>query len=249
MTLLALWGLFFILVAGTALLACWRAWQWWRATAQQFHAARARRRRDPMILPRIAPELLRAQARMASLKRQGYGVGAALTDTNAGATSPVGAPEAGRWQVLLQQGMRYVVRPAAGLGWANLLLGLLVAAGVVRGLLWEIQRHPPLPPHAGAVAETIIQGFARQSSYRVPDSVEVIRRFYHRELPQRGWRYCGTQATPRCTNLVGVGAEDEIDVYRRPDDRDFAGLSIEIWARRDRDGLTLVTVFETRLRR
>jgi hypothetical protein len=120
---------------------------------------------------------------------------------------------------------------------------------LIWGLNWEVQRHPPLPPGAVQVRETIIQGFARQTSYRVPQSIDNVRAFYQRELADLGWCYCGTQATPRCSNLISAGAEQEIDVYRRPQDGDFSGLSIEIWPQRDPNGQTFVTVFETRLRR
>ena len=49
--------------------------------------------------------------------------------------------------------------------------------------------------------------------------------------------------------LIRAGAEHEIDVYRRPEDHDFSGLTIEIWPQRDPNEQTYVTVFETRLRR
>jgi hypothetical protein len=81
----------------------------------------------------------------------------------------------------------------------------------------------------------------------VPESIDAVRAFYQRELPKLGWRYCGTQATPRCSNLMPAGAEHDIDVYRRPADRDFSGLTIEVWPQRDPNGQTFVIVFEMRL--
>lgn len=54
--------------------------------------------------------------------------------------------------------------------------------------------------------------------------------FYPDTLPSAGWRYCGTQATPGCTNMPRLPeAAPEIDVYRRVEDRDASGVTIEIW--------------------
>ena len=221
MTIFALWGLFWILIAGTTLVVGGLAWYWWHAIRQRNSAT------TPSEPVGAAAELLQAHARIASLKPQ--------------STVPPVSPGAGRWQALVQQGSRQVKRLGVGLA----LVVLVGSAGAVRGLIWEIQRHPPLPPNASAISENLIVGIARQTTFRVPDSVDAIREFYQRELPPRDWSYCGTQNTPRCANLAGPGGRDEIDIYRRPDDRDFTGLTIEVWVRRDRDGLTFVTVFET----
>ena len=129
---------------------------------------------------------------------------------------------------------------------ALVVLGLLVI--VVRlGFRWEEQRHPPLPPQAVQVGEQLFPGAYRQTTLRVPSSVADVRRFYHDTLPTQGWRYCGTQATPGCTKMPRMPeAAAEIDVYRRVDDRDGTGVTIEMWPRWvAAQGHTFVTVYET----
>ena len=189
------------------------------------------------------------QAQMARIRRPGHGASLSPEEAHnaAGGAAATPAKYRTRWWSIAREVTDPAESLASWLGLPIILMVFLGASCVVSGLIWQTQRHPPLPPQALQVTETLIQGFARQTTYRVPDSIETVRAFYQRELPKQGWRYCGTQATPRCTNLIRAGAEDEIEVYRRPDDRDFTGLTIEIWARRDRDGQTFVTVFETRV--
>ena len=132
-------------------------------------------------------------------------------------------------------------------GWLPFLLLVLVVAAVVVGLSREGSRHPPLPPQAQNISTNISTGDLRQTSFRLAGSIADIRAFYQQELPGRGWRYCGTQATPRCTNMLNA-SDPQIDVYRRADDTNYTGSTIEIWPILNPDGLTYVTVFETRPR-
>jgi hypothetical protein len=245
MNVLFLWIMLWIWVACTGSLILFLVWRWWRDTFAR------RRIASPSAQTLIGQQFLRAQARLIRLKRQ----------TREAAFLPEEHDTAGS-----DQASTHPTKHASGrsvfrqvkhlaeslplwLGWPSALIAFLAIGCVLGGLIWEVQRHPPVPPQAVQLRETIIQGFARQTSYRVPESVDAVRMFYQRELAKQGWHYCGTQATPRCTNLMRAGAEHEIDVYRRPEDHDFSGLTIEIWPQRDPNDQTYVTVFETRLRR
>ncbi len=133
-------------------------------------------------------------------------------------------------------------------GWFRVLLLILAIAAVAGGLIWERQRHPPLPPQAQQVATSLMADI-RQTSFQYPGTIAELRAFYEQALPQRGWRYCGTQATPNCTNLPGFGAQVEIDVYRRVADRNGTGVTIEVWPIWDAvRHETFVKVFETTFR-
>lgn len=133
-------------------------------------------------------------------------------------------------------------------GWGRFILLLLVIVGVVVGLLWERQRGVPLPPEAQSVTSDINAGATRQTTFTVPGSPEQARAFYRQALPERGWSYCGTQATAGCTNMIALndGSAPQIDVYRRPEDTAFNGRTIEVWPIRNARGETFVTIFETR---
>lgn len=147
--------------------------------------------------------------------------------------------------------LRQIGRPvrllASSLGWLGVLLLILAIAGLAGGLIWERQRRPPIPPKAQNVTSDISAGTIRQTSFRVPTPVADVRAFYQQELPKRGWRYCGTQATARCTNMINA-ADQQVDVYRRADDRNYTGSTIEIWPQQGAGGLTYVTLWETRSR-
>src|SRR5215207_6234491 len=147
--------------------------------------------------------------------------------------------------------LRQVGRPLTFLaswlgGWSRLLLLVLVLIGIGAGLLWEQQRHPPVPPGAQQVVTALIADL-RQTTFRYPGSVAEVRAFYQQALPQRGWRYCGTQATPRCTNLIRLVDRpgEAIDVYRRADDQDYLGSTVEIWPIDRANGQIFVTAYET----
>jgi hypothetical protein len=127
------------------------------------------------------------------------------------------------------------------------VIAIAASVGISAGLNWEQQRHPPLPPQASKVGELIIQGNSgsgsaglRQTTYRVPMTVEDVRRFYQQELARLGWRYCGTQATPDCTTKQQLSAEaPQTDVYQR------MSVTVEIlatWNAEQRQ--TTVTVVE-----
>ncbi len=132
-------------------------------------------------------------------------------------------------------------------GWKYVLLLVLLGSIALGGFIVEQRRHPPLPPQAYRVDEQLMPGAFRQTSFRVPSPVAEVRHFYQRELPHRGWRYCGTQAPPRCPNLGRLPeAGQEVDVYRRVGDRDATGVTIEIWPIWDAvHHETFVTVWET----
>jgi hypothetical protein len=117
----------------------------------------------------------------------------------------------------------------------------------VAGLLWQRQG-VPVPPGSQNVASDINSTIARKTTFTFPGAIDEVRAFYQRELPQRGWRYCGTQATAHCTNLIALndGSAQLTDVYRRADDQNNQGRTIEIMPIRRADGQTYVTVFETR---
>jgi hypothetical protein len=141
--------------------------------------------------------------------------------------------------------------PASALGrWfggGRALLLLLVVAALAGGLLWERRRHPPVPEGAAQV-QTALNVDIRQTTFRYPGGAAELREFYRQALPQRGWRYCGTQATPGCTNLTVLNTRpaDAVEVYRRADDQGSAGATVEIWPIESGEGLLYVTVYETR---
>jgi hypothetical protein len=137
----------------------------------------------------------------------------------------------------------------AGAGWfgrLNLLLGCIVVTVAVGGVIWEQRLHPPLPPGATQLLETSIMDLALQTSYRIAEPLDTVRAFYRRELPQRGWHYCGTQATPGCSNMPTMLPNTAIDVYRRDADPAASSKTIEVWAQPAPDAQTFVTVLETR---
>ncbi len=128
----------------------------------------------------------------------------------------------------------------------NGLLLVVVLIIVAAGLAHEQQLHAPLPPQAYQVEDDLLPGAARQTWFRVPTPVEEVRRFYQRALSSRGWHYCGTQATPHCTNLPGFGGKPAIDVYRRVADQNATGVTIEVWPIWDAvHHETVVKVYET----
>jgi hypothetical protein len=131
-------------------------------------------------------------------------------------------------------------------GWSRLALLVLALAGLGAGLIWEQRRHPPTPPGAEQVAVGLMSDI-RQTSFWFPGAAADLRAFYRQQLPQRGWEYCGTQATPGCTNLTQLidRPSDAMDVYRRADDRNRTGSTIEVWPVRTENGRTFVTIFET----
>lgn len=133
------------------------------------------------------------------------------------------------------------------LGWWGFIILILAVAGLVSWWRWDRGRQLPLPPQAQNVSSDIIGSLAKRTMFAVPTSVDDVRAFYQHVLPQRGWSYCGTQATPRCTNLANAasGPGDQVDVYRRADDQGFTGTTLEIWPAVIESGGTQVSVYET----
>ena len=130
---------------------------------------------------------------------------------------------------------------------------LLVISALRAGFTWQEQRHPPMYPQATKLGELVVpsnpvSGYAalRQTTYRVPLTVEEVRRFYQQELSRTGWHYCGTQATPECTTKRQVSeAAPQIDVYQRLGTRGEITVTVEIkatWNAEQRQ--TIVTVVE-----
>ncbi|MBA3942987.1 MAG: hypothetical protein H0X37_00325 [Herpetosiphonaceae bacterium] len=144
----------------------------------------------------------------------------------------------------LTQLVQYPVRWIGG--WFHFLLLVLALVAVGGGLLWERQRHTPVPPGAQNIQSTINAGVA-QTSFRVAESVADVRSFYRQVMPQRGWQYCGTQGTPRCSNMIALvgGADQQTDVYRKPGDTSYRGSTVEIWPIQNPGGQVFVTIFET----
>ncbi len=132
------------------------------------------------------------------------------------------------------------------LGWWSFIVLIVVLVVVITWWNWERGRQLPLPPQAQNVSTELLGALAKRTTFVVPTSIAEVRTFYREVLPQRGWSYCGTQATPRCTNLLSAagGPGDQVDVYRRAEDRDYTGTTIEIWPAENAQGGTLVAIFE-----
>lgn len=125
---------------------------------------------------------------------------------------------------------------------------LILAIGImVSGLIWEQQRHPPVPPGSEQVTTSLIAN-VRQTTYWYTGTQQEVRAFYQQEMPKRGWHYCGNQGTPNCTNLIRLNTrpDEAIDVYRKADDQSFQGMTVEIWPVKTENGRTYVTFYETR---
>ncbi len=128
----------------------------------------------------------------------------------------------------------------------GLILLVLVLVGVGYGLMWERNRHPPLPPGATAAVVSTAPDL-RQTAYDYPGSTDQLRAFYAEAMSARGWQRCGDGSTPGCSNLPQLVDRDPttIEVYRRADDQNGTGPTVEIWPI-PRDASLYVTVFETR---
>lgn len=140
-------------------------------------------------------------------------------------------------------GVQSVIR---SLGWMSFVLLILVVVGLVAWWRWDQSRQLPLPPQAQNVSSQILGPLAKQTSFVVPTSAADVRAFYRTALTQRGWTYCGTQATPGCSNLgtSNNGAGDQVDVYRHDSDARKTGQTIEVWPAEHPGSGTSVAVFE-----
>jgi hypothetical protein len=132
-------------------------------------------------------------------------------------------------------------------GWSRFIALVVVLLGLVGWYLWERGRDLPLPPQAQNVAESLGTD-SRDTTFVFGGSAEELRAFYQQALPPRGWRYCGTRATAGCTNRIVLNdaSDQQTDVYRRADDQDSSGPTIEIWWLRNASGELRVSISETR---
>jgi hypothetical protein len=146
----------------------------------------------------------------------------------------------------MQQVGRLLRYPVAWFGGVRFLLLIVVVVGIAAGLYWERERHPPFPPGAADISSSINAG-VRQTSFRFRGSVADIHAFYRQEMPKRGWRYCGTQTTARCSNMITLagGADQQVDVYRQAGDVNYTGPTIEVWPIQRPGQETFATLFET----
>ena len=138
------------------------------------------------------------------------------------------------------------VRSTIGwLGWWSFMLLIVAVIGVIAWWNWERGRQMPLPPQAQNVSSELLGALAKRTTFVVPASIAEVRGFYRQALQQRGWSYCGSQVTPRCSNLANAGAPgDQVDVYRQAEDRNYTGTTIEIWPAENAQGGTVVSIFE-----
>ena len=132
-------------------------------------------------------------------------------------------------------------------GWVQFAILIVVLVGMAGWYLWSRGNDLPLPPQAQGVTQNL--GTAtRDTSFVFGGPVEDLRAFYQQALPPRGWRYCGTRATAHCTNLIQLNdsSDQRVDIYRRADDQNFKGPTIEIWWLENASGALQVSISETR---
>ena len=133
------------------------------------------------------------------------------------------------------------------IGGPQLMLLILVLLGLGGWYFWDRSKNLPLPPQARNVTRNL--GTAtRDTSFVFGGSINDLRAFYQQQLPPRGWRYCGTRAIAHCTNLIQLNnsSDERVDIYRRADDQDFSGPTIEIWWLENTHGALQVSISETR---
>lgn len=145
------------------------------------------------------------------------------------------------------QRLSAVVRaPVKWLGWWGLIALTLT---FIVGISWwnrERTRQLPIPRQAQNMSSQLLGSLAKQTTFTVPQSAAEVQAFYQQMLPQRGWQHCGTQATPRCTNLITPPNEtaQQVDVYRQAGDESYAGPTIEVWPAQNTPGETRVVIWE-----
>jgi hypothetical protein len=132
-------------------------------------------------------------------------------------------------------------------GWPYFIALLLVILVGLGWYFWDRGRTIPLPPQAQNVTQNLTSS-TRNTVFIFNGSIEELRGFYQQELPTRGWRYCGTRAIERCTNLLhlNVGTDEQTDIYRMADDQTFSGPTIEIWPVTNARAELQVNIVETR---
>jgi hypothetical protein len=132
-------------------------------------------------------------------------------------------------------------------GWSRLILLLVVLLGVAGWYVWDRGRDLPVPPQAQNLSQNL--GVAsRDTTFVFAGSVDELRAFYQQAMPPRGWRYCGTRATADCTNLIALNNESDerVDIYRRADDQNLSGSTVEISWLLNANGQLQVSISETR---
>jgi len=132
-------------------------------------------------------------------------------------------------------------------GWPQFILLIAVLAGLVGWYFWERGKDLPLPPQAQNVTQELGTS-SRDTIFVFGGSIDDLRAFYQQQLPSHGWRYCGTRAIEHCTNLIQLNdsSDERVDIYRRVDDQNFSGPTIEIWWLENARGELQVNISETR---
>jgi hypothetical protein len=132
-------------------------------------------------------------------------------------------------------------------GWPRLILLLAVLLGLAGWYFWDRGKDLPVPPQAQNVVQNLGTA-SRDTTFVFAGSVDELRAFYQQTLPPRGWRYCGTRATKDCTNLIALNNESDerVDIYRRADDQNFSGSTVEISWLLNASGQLQVSISETR---
>jgi hypothetical protein len=132
-------------------------------------------------------------------------------------------------------------------GWTQFILLIAVLLGLVGWYFWDRNKQLPVPPQAQNTTQSL-GASSRDTTFMFGGSIEELRAYYQQQLPARGWRYCGTRATEDCTNLIQLNdsSDERVDIYRRADDQDFSGPSIEIYWLENARGELQVTISETR---
>src|SRR5689334_4674849 len=85
-------------------------------------------------------------------------------------------------------------------GWPRFILLIAVLIGLAGWYFWERAKELPVPPQARNTIQNLTTT-SRDTTFVFNGTVDELRAFYQQQLPTRGWRYCGTRATPKCTNL------------------------------------------------
>lgn len=128
-----------------------------------------------------------------------------------------------------------------------MILLLAVLLGLVGWYFWDRGKDLPVPPQAQNVVQNLGTA-SRDTTFVFGGSVDQLRAFYQQALPERGWRYCGTRATKDCTNLIALNNESDerVDIYRRADDQNLSGSTVEISWLLNASGQLQVSISETR---
>jgi hypothetical protein len=132
-------------------------------------------------------------------------------------------------------------------GWTQFAILVIVLLGLVGWYFWDRGKNLPIPPQAQNVTESLGTA-SRDTTFVFGGSIDELRAFYQQQLSTRGWRYCGTRATERCTNSIQLhdSSDERVDIYRSTDDQDFSGPTIEIYWLENARGELQVNISETR---